>query len=87
MAKGTADKALPFISAHGSFYTNALGHLLEEINEKYPQIARKNLRQVRLNKGFSSLAIIPIKFKGRVTAELYLSDERKKRIRRISRRS
>ncbi|MFQ6108382.1 MAG: sigma 54-interacting transcriptional regulator [Candidatus Aminicenantales bacterium] len=77
VASGKTDKSLPFISAYGSFYTNSLVNLLAEIKAKYPQIASKSLRNVCLNKGFASLAIIPIKFKGRVMAELYLSDEKK----------
>jgi len=76
VARGKADPALPFISEYGSFFTNSLGTMIDEIRDRHPQIARKTLREVCHKMGYNSVAIIPIKAKKNVIAELYLSDEK-----------
>lgn len=77
VARGKVDPTLPFISEYGSFFTNSIGTVTEEIRDRYPQIARKTLRDVCRKMGYNSVAIIPIKAKKNVIAELYLSDEKK----------
>lgn len=77
VARGEVDPTLPFISEYGSFFTNSIGTVTEEIRDRYPQIARKTLRDVCHKMGYNSVAIIPIKAKKNVIAELYLSDEKK----------
>ncbi len=77
VARGDVDKSLPFISEYGSFFTNSMKKLMKEINLKYPQLATNTLRGVCSQRGYESLAIIPIKLRGGTIAELYLSDERK----------
>jgi len=76
VARGKADPSLPFISEYGSFFANSMGSVTEEIRVRYPQVARKTLRDVCQRMEYKSVAIIPIKAKGRVIAELYLSDEK-----------
>jgi PAS domain S-box-containing protein len=78
VASGEVDKSLPFISEHGSLFANALPKLMDEMKARYPQISGRNIRNACTEKGYQSLAIIPIKLKGKVIAELYLSDEKKK---------
>lgn len=77
VASGEVDKSLPFISEHGSLYTNSLVSLMGEMRTKYPHIAERAIRSACTDKGYESLAIIPIKLKDRVIAELYLSDGKK----------
>ncbi len=77
VASGEVDKKLPFISEYGSFYSNSMAQLLAEIKAKYPNVAGRALRDVCNQKGYQSIAIIPIKWRGKIVAELYLSDEKK----------
>lgn len=77
VASSEVDKNLPFISEYGSFFSNSMANLMAEIKMKYPQIAGRALRDVCNQKGYESLAIIPIKWQGKIIAELYLSDEKK----------
>jgi len=77
VASGEVDKKLPFISEYGSFYSNSMAQHMAEIKAKHPKIAGRALRDVCNQKGYESLAIIPIKWKGKIMAELYLSDEKK----------
>lgn len=76
VARGKVDLSLPFISEYGSFFTNSMGTVTEEIRVRHPQIARRTLRDVCHKVGYNSVAIIPIRVKGNVIAELYLSDEK-----------
>ena len=77
VASGEVDRSFPFISEHGSLFTNSLPSLMDEMETKYPQISGRTIRNVCTEKGYHSLAIIPIRLKGKVIAELYLSDEKK----------
>ncbi len=77
VARGKTDKKLPFISEFGSFYTNSMAQLMSEIKIKYPRVAGMALRDVCHRRGYQSLAIIPIKWRGKIIAELYLADEKK----------
>ena len=76
VARGKVDSSLPFISEYGSFFTNSMGSVTEDIRDHHPQIAQKTLRDVCHKMGYKSVAIIPIKAKGKIIAELYLSDEK-----------
>ncbi len=76
VARGKVDSTLPFISEYGSFFANSMGTVTEEIRGRHPQIAQKTLRDVCYKMGYNSVAIIPIKVKRKVIAELYLSDEK-----------
>ncbi len=77
VASGEVDRSFPFISEHGSFFANSLPSLMDEIETKYPKISEGTIRSACTEKGYHSLAIIPIRLKGKVIAELYLSDEKK----------
>lgn len=77
VASGDVDRRLPFISEYGSFFTNSMAELMAEIKIKHPQIAGRALRDFCSRNGYESVAIIPIKLKDKIIAELYLSDEKR----------
>ena len=77
VANGKIDKKLPFFTEFGSFYTNSISLLNADIKNHQRTIDDLNLRDVCQNCGYESVAIIPVKIRGRIIAEIYLSDERK----------
>lgn len=77
VARGDLADSLPFITKNGSFHTNSLSKLMTEIKMNYPSLDNGTLRDACLSRGYESVAIIPVKSKGTVIAELYLSDEKK----------
>jgi len=79
VASGKVDKKLPFITDKGSFFTNSISQFMKEIKVNYPQMAEKAIRDVCYHLGYESVAIIPIKLKDRIIAELFLADEDKDR--------
>ena len=72
VASGDIDRRLPFISEYGSFFTNSMAELMAEIKIKHHQIAGRALRDSCNRNGYESVAIIPIKLKDKIIAELYL---------------
>ena len=77
VARGDLADSLPFVTKGGSFHTNSLSKLLTEIKMNYPSVDDGSLRDACISRGYESVAIIPVKSKGKVIAELYLSDEKK----------
>lgn len=77
VARGAVDKSWSFITENGSFFTNSLPQLLAELKVKPKKIDSETLRDVCLSRGYESVAIVPVKAKAEIIAELYLSDEKK----------
>jgi len=77
IVRGKVDKALPFITDFGSFFTNSLSEFRLMIEKKPLKIERIRLRNTCSDLLYESIALIPIKSKGKIIAELYLSDEKK----------
>jgi PAS domain S-box-containing protein len=77
VARGAVDKSWPFITENGSFFTNSLPQLLAEVKVNYAKIDSGSLRDACLSRGYESVAIVPVRAKGKIIAELYLSDEKK----------
>jgi len=77
VAKGKVDKKLPFITDYGSFYTNSVSEFLGLLEKKPLLIREVPLRRTCSDMSYESIALIPIKSKGKITAELYLSDEKR----------
>jgi len=77
VARGAVDKSWPFITENGSFFTNSLPRLLAEVKVNYAKINSGSLRDACLSRGYESVAIVPVRAKGKIIAELYLSDEKK----------
>ena len=77
VARGKVDKTLPFISSNGSFFTSSMSKLMAHIGKDYSQMNKVKFRNVCFDRGYESIALIPIKMKGKIIGELYLSDEKK----------
>ncbi|MBN1273805.1 MAG: sigma 54-interacting transcriptional regulator [Candidatus Aminicenantes bacterium] len=77
VARGQVDKSLPFITEHGSFFSSAMGELENRLKAQHHDLLAKEYRGICTRSGFESLAIIPIRYKEKIIAELYLSDEKK----------
>jgi len=77
VARGAVDKSWPFITENGSFFTNSLPQLLAEVKVNTTKIDSGSLRDACLSRGYESVAIVPVRAKGKIIAELYLSDEKK----------
>ena len=77
VARGAVDKSWPFITDNGSFFTNSLPQLLAEVKVNTTKIDSGSLRDACLSRGYESVAIVPVRAKGKIIAELYLSDEKK----------
>ncbi len=77
VARGAVDPSWPFITPYGSFFTNSLAELLAKVKIDYPKIESRSLRDACLSRGYESVAIVPVKSKGTIIAELYISDEQK----------
>lgn len=76
VARDELDRSFPFVTDYGSFFTNSLTKLMADMKINYPKIKSDTIRNVCTDRGYKSVAIIPVKSKGKVIAELYLSDER-----------
>ncbi|UCC40018.1 MAG: sigma 54-interacting transcriptional regulator [Candidatus Aminicenantes bacterium] len=76
VARDDLDRSFPFVTKYGSFYTNSMTKLMDELKINYPKIKSDTLRNGCTNKGYKSVAIIPVRSKSKVIAELYISDER-----------
>ena len=77
VAGGEVDKSCPFISDRGSFFTSHMTKFLETVEKDYPEIAKNSIRGVCAQKGYESVAIIPLKLGNEVVAELYIADEKR----------
>lgn len=77
VARGDVDAASPNITGFGSFFTNSLSRFVADIENAPPKLKRLTFKNACLSRGYESVAIIPIKLQGLITAEMYLSDERK----------
>lgn len=73
--RGKVDKDLPYITDHGSFYVNSMRKFMAERKSSQIEMKGVTLRNCCSQKGYESIAIVPIKLKGKIIAELYLSDE------------
>jgi formate hydrogenlyase transcriptional activator len=76
VARDELDRSFPFVTDHGSFFSNSMIKLMAGMKMNYPEIKSDTLRNACTSRGYKSVAIIPVKSKSRVIAELYLSDER-----------
>lgn len=76
VAKGDVDCSLPNYTEHGSFYSNSLKEFMKKAAQNKGGVPKERLRSYCTDHGYQSVAIIPVKFKGEIIAELYLSDER-----------
>lgn len=77
VARGEVDKSSSFISEFGSFFTNSMSQFIAERKQQKSKIADLPLRNVCTRHGYESVAIIPVKVRKKIIAELYFSDERK----------
>lgn len=77
VARGQVDKKLSFITNYGSFYTNSATDFLTWQEENPFDTGGNPLRKVCSDMSYESIALIPIKSKGKIIAELYLSDRKK----------
>jgi PAS domain S-box-containing protein len=77
VAKGQVDKKLSFITDYGSFYTDSATDFLAWQEESQFDAGGNPLRKVCTDMSYESIALIPIKSKGKIIAELYLSDRKK----------
>ncbi len=77
VARGQVDKKLSFITDYGSFYTNSSTEFLAWQEETRFDTGGNPLRKVCTDMSYESIALIPIKSKGQIIAELYLSDRKK----------
>lgn len=77
VAKGNVNPSLPFFTEFGSFFTNSMSQLNTEIEKYEKKLNGCTLRNVCFNRGYESVAIIPLKIQGKIIADLYLSDKRK----------
>ncbi|MDH5743292.1 MAG: sigma 54-interacting transcriptional regulator [Candidatus Aminicenantes bacterium] len=77
VARGEVEKSYPFITDHGSFTTSHMTQFMARIPHQHPEMKKNALRGVCAKSGYESVAIIPVKFGGKIIAELYLADEKK----------
>ncbi len=77
VARGQVDKKLSFITDYGSFYTNSATEFLAWQEENPFDTGGNPLRKVCSDMSYESIALIPIKSRGKIIAELYLSDRKK----------
>ena len=77
VARGEVNKAYPFISEYGSFFTSRMTDFMKKVKKDYPEISRYSLRGVCARVGYESVAIVPMKIGGKIVAELYVADEKK----------
>ncbi len=77
VARGVLDKKLPFITDHGSFFTGSMSQFMAGAKPNFPEIVGSSLRGVCQSLGYESVAIIPVKSREKIIAEIYLSDEKK----------
>ncbi|MFB0564280.1 MAG: sigma 54-interacting transcriptional regulator [Candidatus Aminicenantaceae bacterium] len=77
VAMGRVDKKMPFITDYGSFYTNSLTEFMHWIEKNPFEVSGNLLRSKCSSLLYESIALIPVKSKGKIIAELYLSDREK----------
>ncbi len=77
VARGEVDKSYPFITDHGSFTASNMTHFIAGIPHQHPEMEENALRGVCAKSGYETVVIIPVKFGGKIIAELYLADEKK----------
>lgn len=76
VARGGVDANRPNFTEHGSFYSNDLHDFIQGARCGKEGISEDQLRGFCSDHGYASVAIIPIRFKDEIIAELYMSDER-----------
>ena len=76
VARGRVDNSIPYFTDHGSFYSNSLKDFLKDAARNKVGVPNDRLRGFCSSHGYESVAIIPIKFKDEIIAELYMSDEK-----------
>lgn len=76
VARGEVNKSYPFISGHGSFFTSHMTKFMKSVKKDYPEMAKYSLRGVCAQSGYESVAIIPMRLRGEIVAELYVADEK-----------
>lgn len=77
VAKGRINPDLPFFTEFGSFVANSMSELISDIHKNQSKLGGHMLRNVCHRLGYESVSIIPVKIKGKILAELYLSDKKK----------
>ncbi|MEW6101048.1 MAG: PAS domain S-box protein [Candidatus Omnitrophota bacterium] len=63
----------PLLTKFGSFYSNDALNFLRRLKKQ----EKKSFRGVCMESGFSSVAVIPVRYKGNIIAAIHLADERK----------
>jgi formate hydrogenlyase transcriptional activator len=76
VARGNVDGSLPHFTEHGSFFSNSIRDFMDLAAQNKAGVSKDNLRGFCSIHGYESVAIIPIKFKDEIIAELYMSDEK-----------
>jgi len=74
--RGELNGLEPHVTIHGSFMTNNLRQDVEQLSKEASKGLRKNCCQF----GFSSLALVPIRFGGEILGLFYVADLREDRI-------
>jgi formate hydrogenlyase transcriptional activator len=77
VARGEVDKSYPFITEQGAFITSSMTEFMAGIQNSHPQMEKNALRGVCAKSGYESVAIVPVRFGGKIIAELYIADEKK----------
>lgn len=77
VAKGEINPDLPFFTEFGSFFTNSLSDLNDDLLKHQTELGGLTLRNVCHGLGYESVSIIPVKIQEKIIAELYLSDRKK----------
>jgi len=77
VARGRVDKKLSFITNYGSFYTNSMSELKVRLEKNPLDTGGNPLRYVCSDMSYESIALIAVRTKGKIIAELYLSDRKK----------
>lgn len=76
VARGEVDKSYPFITEKGAFITSNMTDFMAGVHSNHPQMKKNALRGVCAKSGYESVAIIPVKFGGKIIAEVYIADEK-----------
>jgi len=77
VARGEVNKSYPFITEKGAFITSNMKEFMVGVQSNHPQMEKNALRGVCAKSGYESVAIIPVKFGGKIIAEVYIADEKK----------
>lgn len=77
VTKGNLDpNEVPVSTPYGSFYSNHIKKFMDQLSEG----ERSRYRGVCVKKGFTSVAIIPIKYHGQTFGAIHLADEKEGKI-------